>query len=542
MRGAAIAVASLVALWPVVGAFAGACQKNFEPVQKTSESVYADAAPAILKIKCGTEIGTGYLMDAAQGFVLTAFHVVKLHGTNPITATIQGRRGELTLAFVDTLYHESPRVDLALLRVDPLPADIQTLPPLELVDITPKPGRTVYTTGYPQLKKADGTLDPKRDLIPVDGQYERAEDDGTLRIRGLRRPADSGSPLLDQYGRVLGTCVNSFLPPSAPEEAFYVPTWQALRLLHHIPVSPRMAALDTQIRSGVDAETLAGLLVRTDGSCCTNIELLLWSRQVANARDALKKEYAARAELLDCPLSVACSHRQMWEAASNLRTYLKPAAGGRLALRTADELASRPGVDQAQVTALYSEARTLLGRALLDRAGAEPSGLERVACRAGTETVAAIRAADPFLADVFATVDTTNTKCAIADSDTPTYYLLHDYTLATLKFREKDTKRADAVAAAAATYFAASNNDQEALSLATVGEALAESGEHFAAATAYARAYRLGNKEPWIRENWSFSATAAAAQDRSLKRLFSRGIAFSPNIDSAAVRSLVGEF
>jgi hypothetical protein len=505
---------------------AASCQKNFEPVEQTPGAIYAAAAPAVLAITCGSELGTAYIIDAEQGFVLTALHVVKLRGAHAIKATAHGRKDEFELKFVDAI----PEKDIALLQIDPLPDDLRKVRALDLVDITPRNGRDVYTLGYPQLKTADGKIDPKRDQIPLDAQFERAEPDGTFRISGLKRPADSGSPLFDHYGRVLGTCVSAFIPPAHAEEAFYAPSSDALRLLlDRVPMSPRMLAVDAQIRNGVDLDTLAVLLSRADGACCTNVELLLWSRRVASARDETEKQYRAHADLLDCPLTVACDHRQVWEASYNLRGYLKPVVAGRAALRAAQEFVRRNAAP-TQVAAAFQEARTYLGQALADRAAAEPGGFERVACKAGREAIMTIRSADPVLAAVFPDTQASNTPCAGAVGDTPTYYLLHDYTLATLGADTASaTPNRTALAAAAATIFAATNTNQKALGYATAGDAFTLIGEHGTAFEAYANAYKAGIREEWVSDKWSVSVRAALPFD-SASRLLARRIESSPTL------------
>jgi S1-C subfamily serine protease len=156
------------------------------------------AAPSVVRVlgtACGLGIeGSGWV--AGPGLVVTNAHVVA--GETDTTVQLRGAPPGLPAHLVGFDSHD----DIAVLRVDGL-----SEPALSLA-ASPSPGTSVGILGYP----LDGPFnaEPGRIGQTVVATTEDAYGNGpVLRsiepLRGLVRPGNSGGPLVDARGQVLGT-------------------------------------------------------------------------------------------------------------------------------------------------------------------------------------------------------------------------------------------------------------------------------------------------------------------------------------------------
>jgi len=147
----------------------------------------------VLGTACGLGVeGSGWV--GGPGLIVTNAHVIA--GEDDTTVTTQGG------ASLDaTPVHYDPENDLALLHVD------AELPALSLAP-DPTSGTSAAVLGYPEngpYAEAPARLGETRDTISEDS-YGR----GPIRrpitsLRGSVRSGNSGGPLVDNRGRVLGT-------------------------------------------------------------------------------------------------------------------------------------------------------------------------------------------------------------------------------------------------------------------------------------------------------------------------------------------------
>jgi S1-C subfamily serine protease len=149
----------------------------------------------VLGTACGLGIeGSGWV--AAPGLVVTNAHVVA--GETDTTIQVNGNPPELTTELVDF----DPHDDLAVLRVQGL--NERALP----LAASPAAGTAAGIIGYP----LDGPLNIQPGRI---GQAEVASTQDAygngpvqrsiLPLRGIVRPGNSGGPLIDAAGDVVGT-------------------------------------------------------------------------------------------------------------------------------------------------------------------------------------------------------------------------------------------------------------------------------------------------------------------------------------------------
>lgn len=156
------------------------------------------AVPSVVRIlgtACGLGIeGSGWV--AAPGLVVTNAHVVA--GESNTTVQVHGNPPGLATELLDFDAHD----DVAVLHVSGLDER-----PLRLA-AHPSPGTPAAILGYPQ----DGPFDaqPGRIAATIVANTQDAYGNGPVQrsiepLRGLVRPGNSGGPLVDNAGEVVGT-------------------------------------------------------------------------------------------------------------------------------------------------------------------------------------------------------------------------------------------------------------------------------------------------------------------------------------------------
>jgi len=154
----------------------------------------------------GGGLGSGFVVESGEGSstLLTNFHVVE-------TVWLDGRRdvevrqGDRT--YEGTVVRVSQAEDLAAIRI---PVEIT---PLELRRRLPAVGEPVVVIGSPY--GLEGTLG---------AGIVSAHRDGWIQFSAPVSPGDSGGPLLDSEGRVVGVTVSKVVSPSAEGLSFAIPT------------------------------------------------------------------------------------------------------------------------------------------------------------------------------------------------------------------------------------------------------------------------------------------------------------------------------
>lgn len=155
----------------------------------------AGSVVRVLGTACGLGVeGSGWV--AAPGLVVTNAHVVA--GESDTTVQLRGNPPGLPTQLLDF----DPHDDVAVLRVVGLRE-----PPLRLA-ANPSPGTPAAILGYP----LDGPMrvEPGRIGATQVASTEDAYGNGPVQrsivsLRGLVQPGNSGGPLIDSAGRVVGT-------------------------------------------------------------------------------------------------------------------------------------------------------------------------------------------------------------------------------------------------------------------------------------------------------------------------------------------------
>ncbi|HEX9993450.1 MAG TPA: serine protease [Acidimicrobiales bacterium] len=160
-------------------------------VDVRAESVARLAEQATVRVRnrvCeGLATGSGVVIG--DGMLVTNRHVVEGAGELQVS-TWDGRTFDVGVASTAT------RADLAVARVE------GDLPPAIVpADDDPRPGSAVSAVGYPlgsQLAFSDG------EVVDYQAGAHYGEESEVLRVTAQLRPGNSGGPLVDEQGRLVG--------------------------------------------------------------------------------------------------------------------------------------------------------------------------------------------------------------------------------------------------------------------------------------------------------------------------------------------------
>lgn len=175
----------------------------------TATQIYQRASAGVVAIKAitseGEDEGTGIVLND-KGLILTNDHVIK--GATSLTVDASGSSKKTTSAKIAGV---EANQDLALIEVDP--SGLGLIPLTLAGSSSLKVGDTVYAIGTPYGLEATFTkgivsaLD--REIAAPDG----AKITGAIQTDAALNPGNSGGPLLDEQGEVIG--VNSQIASDA---------------------------------------------------------------------------------------------------------------------------------------------------------------------------------------------------------------------------------------------------------------------------------------------------------------------------------------
>jgi S1-C subfamily serine protease len=151
-------------------------------------------------------VGSGLIVDAAHGYVLTNAHVIK--NASRITVTLKDRR-----SFSARLLGTDPRADIAVLVLTPVPSGLSALQfgdsdRLEVGDFVLAIGNP-FGLDYSLTTGVISALD--RTIQGEQGQSIQH----LIQTDAAINPGNSGGPLLDSAGRLIGVNTAIFSPSGA---------------------------------------------------------------------------------------------------------------------------------------------------------------------------------------------------------------------------------------------------------------------------------------------------------------------------------------
>ena len=206
------APAATAASTPIARSSAGT-RREAASTALTATQIYQRDSAGVVAIKAvtaeGGDSGTGIVLND-EGLILTNDHVVA--GASSLTVAAKGSSSDTRTA---TLVGEEANDDLALIKVDPSGLG---LVPLSLVSSSPvQVGNSVYAIGNPYGLEETLT----RGIVSALGREIAAPDgakiSGAIQTDAALNPGNSGGPLLNEQGDVIG--VNSQIASDAARSA-----------------------------------------------------------------------------------------------------------------------------------------------------------------------------------------------------------------------------------------------------------------------------------------------------------------------------------
>ena len=179
--------------------------------------VVDDIADSVLKIRgrapsCSRQLeGTGFVIGPQ--LVMTNAHVIA--GTEETGVEVENSRGRIVELEADVVLYD-PKVDVAVLRVPDLEAEALTFDPQPA-----QPGEDSIVVGYPLDGPFTAIAGKVRQQINLRGPdiYEAGEvTRDVYTIRAVVRSGNSGGPMIDTQGQVIGVVFGAALDD--PETGF----------------------------------------------------------------------------------------------------------------------------------------------------------------------------------------------------------------------------------------------------------------------------------------------------------------------------------
>jgi putative serine protease PepD len=177
----------------------------------TATQIYQQDSTGVVAIKAitseGEDEGTGIVLDE-QGLILTNDHVIK--GASSLAVEASGSSKKTASA---KIVGEEANQDLALIKVDPSSLGLK---PLTLASSSSlKVGDTVYAIGTPYGLEETFTKGIVSALSREISAPDGAKITSAIQTDAALNPGNSGGPLLDEQGEVIG--VNSQIASDAAQ-------------------------------------------------------------------------------------------------------------------------------------------------------------------------------------------------------------------------------------------------------------------------------------------------------------------------------------
>jgi S1-C subfamily serine protease len=210
---------------------------NDDKARGPAAAVYAKVAPAVVVVRTSRGSGTGIIVDP-EGWIVTNHHVIAQADFDPekgarramIYLGRMDKNGFMSLveeALPALVYKSDEQKDLALLKLDRLPANVKALPAIELAKEMPRPGSDCVSIGHPtasllwtvrsgQISAVGNWPKDCTDFI-IDVLLEAPSKDKARLVADLANGpqrkivvstvglnhGDSGGPLLDTEGKLI---------------------------------------------------------------------------------------------------------------------------------------------------------------------------------------------------------------------------------------------------------------------------------------------------------------------------------------------------
>ncbi len=194
--------------------------------------IVSELEDAVVLVSNSGGFGAGFIVDES-GLVLTNYHVVKGDRYNDVTMFVRtgnGQREKKTFARAEVKGY-SQLMDCALLQIPKDELDGKPLPTVSLApDGVLKTGIRVYAIGNPGMGAK--VLRHSASQGIVSSTNRNFNDILYIQTTAAVNPGNSGGPLFDHYGRVVGLV--TFKAIWQEGLAFALPVWYLRHFVDHI--------------------------------------------------------------------------------------------------------------------------------------------------------------------------------------------------------------------------------------------------------------------------------------------------------------------
>ncbi len=279
---------------------------DFSRPVMSAGSVFSSFSSAVFRIETsiGGEVlanGTGYMIDARHGYVLTAFHVVQAAYADPsarVDATNPALPGKVLELKIIGKPDEFQDVALLHAHEDALPL-LGQIPALDIAFHFPPLGVPYFTIGYPRLMYT-----PNMQTAEVQRWDKDEKGRLYLEVKQDVDPGSSGSPLIDHNGAVVATCIQEI----KGNVAWYRPTMLIEGLLNTIPADSTVRLLDQDVRNSAKTKAFVRHLTQEliwKSGRISNLELYEWANYLKQRSFEPIRPYAS------CPIIPAYVGRRL---------------------------------------------------------------------------------------------------------------------------------------------------------------------------------------------------------------------------------------
>jgi S1-C subfamily serine protease len=211
------------------------------------QELFEEASPATVHILGEMGSGTGFVYDADEGLILTNAHVVA--GQSVLKAVIDGA-DPVPLRLLGS----DPCEDLAVVKLNNPPEDLKELEFGDSDDV--KAADTVTAIGYPQSFHTDSAAEKpvftsgavQSPDVPADPDpYSLPHYSATIQHSATLNPGNSGGPLLDSDGKVVG--INSLGNSEVQNQYYSITSKHAERFLKPLAAGDKKNAPGWRVNS-----------------------------------------------------------------------------------------------------------------------------------------------------------------------------------------------------------------------------------------------------------------------------------------------------
>ncbi|MGO9574313.1 MAG: serine protease [Terriglobales bacterium] len=280
----------------------------------SNEHISAEFSSAVVRVQ---DIGTAYLIDSKNGYLLTAKHVLdQLVHSQKEPKVILGEYPYSKISFHEVRpnpNYDPAKFDVSLIQLDPSNA-MENVRAFDITFGPPTADSKLFAMGYPVYGQPSEII-LKSSAAPYAGFFP-----GRTGMFETDRPTtggDSGGVLVDESGDAVAICVNQ---DDDEKKGVYVPILLIRDIFEGLPASDRMQQLQAQIISGPVKPDFLKQFFRKNSRNPTNLEVFIWTQNISQSSKVLDKVSA----YYKCPLMNVFADRHITEAQLTFRPNMDP--------------------------------------------------------------------------------------------------------------------------------------------------------------------------------------------------------------------------